>query len=152
MQSSMLPLKIRLPPRSPASGPNSTTQSHALSAASSCSTSKTVFPFDFKQPRASISILSSEGWRPIVGSSRTYVTPVKSIPSCVARRARWASPPESVEASRSRLMYDSPTLSKKPSLSLNPVKASFTGSYFFISKSLFTKARALSTLIAQNLS
>jgi hypothetical protein len=34
--------------------------------------------------------------RPIDGSSSTYITPESSLPSWLARRMRWASPPESV--------------------------------------------------------
>ena len=40
------------------------------------------------------------GAGPIDGSSRTYSTPVRFDPICVARRMRWPSPPESVAALR----------------------------------------------------
>ena len=42
----------------------------------------------------------SRGCRPIVGSSSTYSTPHRPLPTWLARRMRWASPPESVGAAR----------------------------------------------------
>ncbi len=45
----------------------------------------------------------SRACNPIEGSSRTYKTPRRREPICVARRMRCASPPESVAAERSRL-------------------------------------------------
>ena len=39
--------------------------------------------------------------RPIEGSSRMYITPVRPEPTWLARRMRCASPPESVSALRS---------------------------------------------------
>ena len=69
--SSAVPLKTSLPPFSPASGPSSTIQSAALRAASSCSTSSTVLPPSRRLRRAPMSMSSSAGCSPIVGSSST---------------------------------------------------------------------------------
>src|SRR5438128_4323026 len=49
------------------------------------------------------------------GSSRTYMTPDSSEPSCEARRMRCASPPDRVAAARSSVRYSRPTSSRKPS-------------------------------------
>ena len=54
----------------------------------------------------------SRWWRPIDGSSSTYSTPVRPEPICVARRIRWASPPESDPAERASDRYVRPTSSR----------------------------------------
>src|SRR3989344_9325678 len=47
----------------------------------------------------------------MVGSSSTYRAPTRPLPSCEARRIRWASPPLKVLALRSSVRYSMPTLS-----------------------------------------
>jgi hypothetical protein len=41
--------------------------------------------------------------RPMEGSSRMYITPTRPAPIWLARRMRWASPPDRVSALRSRV-------------------------------------------------
>ena len=48
----------------------------------------------------------------MLGSSRTYNTPVKREPICVAKRIRCASPPLSVPALRFSVKYSKPTFIK----------------------------------------
>ena len=88
------------PPCTPAPGPMSITWSAARIASSSCSTTITVLP----RSRRWISVPSrrslSRWCRPIDGSSSTYITPTRPAPIWLARRIRWASPPESVSAER----------------------------------------------------
>ena len=93
-----LPEKTILPPLIPASGPTSTILSADRIVSSSCSTTKTVFPLFFKSFKESINLELSLGCNPIVGSSRTYVTPVKFAPSCEANLILCASPPDKVGA------------------------------------------------------
>src|SRR3990167_6644547 len=45
----------------------------------------------------------------MVGSSRTYNTPLKPEPIWEARRILWASPPDRLPASLSRVKYSRPT-------------------------------------------
>ena len=54
----------------------------------------------------------------MLGSSKTYKTPVNPLPICDAKRILCASPPESEPAWRERVKYDKPTSLKKLSLSL----------------------------------
>ena len=61
---------------------------------------------------ALISRSLSRGCKPIVGSSRTYNTPHNPLPSWLANRIRWASPPDSVLADRSSVRYSKPTSAK----------------------------------------
>ncbi len=49
-------------------------------------------------------IVGNWRWRPILGSSSTYITPVSPKPSCAAKRMRCNSPPESVFTVRSKLI------------------------------------------------
>lgn len=90
------PLCTTLPPCSPAPGPMSTTQSATLMVSSSCSTTMSVLPMSRSRTRVSISRWLSRWCRPMDGSSRTYRTPTRPEPIWVARRMRWASPPERV--------------------------------------------------------
>ncbi len=89
------------PPCSPAPGPMSMTQSAVRIVSSSCSTTRTVLPRSRSRVSVAISLALSRWWRPIEGSSRMYRTPIRLEPIWVARRMRWASPPESVWLVRS---------------------------------------------------
>ena len=67
-------------------------------------------------------------------------------PICVARRMRWASPPESVPAERERVRYSRPTSHRKPrrlSISLRIWRA--MRSSFSVRVSWERKLRALRT-------
>ena len=70
------------------------------STSRSCSTMSSVLPRSRSFCSAAIRRALSRGWRPIVGSSSTYSTPQRPLPTWLARRMRWASPPESVGAAR----------------------------------------------------
>jgi hypothetical protein len=59
---------------------------------------------EIAQVRQRFSSRSLSRWcRPMDGSSRMYMTPTSPAPIWLARRMRWASPPESVSALRSRV-------------------------------------------------
>ena len=87
-----------LPPCFPAPGPMSIIWSADLIASSSCSTTITVFPRFFRLLRVLISFVLSLWWRPIEGSSRTYVTPTNPEPIWLASLILCASPPDKVSA------------------------------------------------------
>ena len=89
------------PPCSPAPGPMSTTQSAVRIVSSSCSTTSRVLPRSRRRVSVAISFALSRWWSPMEGSSRMYSTPTRELPIWVARRIRWASPPDSVELVRS---------------------------------------------------
>ena len=57
-----------------------------------------------------------DGRSPMLGSSRTYVTPVRAEPIWLARFILCASPPESEFVLRLRVRYPSPTESRNLSL------------------------------------
>ena len=76
---------------------------------SSCSTTTTVLPSSRIEHRVSMSRALSRWCRPTEGSSRTYRRPCIRAPICVARRRRWASPPESEVVARSRVRYPRPS-------------------------------------------
>ena len=82
----------------PAPGPISIIWSADLIASSSCSTTITVFPSSLRLFNVLISFVLSLWWRPIDGSSRTYVTPTRPEPIWLANLIRWASPPDNVSA------------------------------------------------------
>ncbi len=67
---------------------------------SSCSTTITVLPRSRSRSRVAISFSLSRWWRPIEGSSSTYMTPTRLDPIWVASRIRCASPPDRVRAER----------------------------------------------------
>src|SRR5579864_2656213 len=79
---------------------------------SSCSTTTTVLPASRRHSTMVIKRPTSRGWRPIEGSSSTYIMLTSPDPSAVVRATRWASPPESVRARRSRVRYPSPIWSR----------------------------------------
>ena len=89
-----------LPPCSPAPGPISTTKSASRMASSSCSTTITLLPKSRRRLRVASRRSLSRWCRPMEGSSKTYITPVRPLPIWLARRMRWASPPERVSAER----------------------------------------------------
>ena len=91
------------PPWTPAPGPRSTTWSAARMASSSCSTTMTVLPMSRRWVRVRSRRALSRWCRPMEGSSRMYMTPTRPAPIWLARRMRWASPPERVSALRSRV-------------------------------------------------
>ena len=66
-----LPDATIVPPSSPAPGPMSMIQSLAAATDMSCSTTTTVFPASTSPPSWVISFSTSEGCRPVVGSSST---------------------------------------------------------------------------------
>ena len=101
------------PPCGPAPGPISITWSAAAITSMSCSTTTIVLPAPRNPETRPSSRLVSRAWRPAVGSSSTYVTPVRPDLSAAASRTRCASPPESVDAARSRPRYPSPA-SRRP--------------------------------------
>ena len=70
---------------------------------SSCSTTSTLLPMSRKCLSVPIRRSLSRWCRPMLGSSSTYMTPVRPEPICEARRMRCDSPPDSVSALRSRL-------------------------------------------------
>ena len=87
-----VPCATRWPPCAPAPGPRSMTWSASRMASSSCSTTITVLP----RSRSCLSVPSrrwlSRWCRPIEGSSRMYMTPVRPEPTWLARRMRWDFP------------------------------------------------------------
>ena len=90
-----VPSLIILPPKRPAFGPISITQSARSIMSLSCSTTKTELPISRKFSSELISRSLSLWCKPILGSSKIYNTPTNCEPICVARRMRCASPPES---------------------------------------------------------
>ena len=96
-----VPAAIMFPPWTPAPGPTSIIQSEASIVSSSCSTTRTLFPRSRIDFNVLISLSLSRWCSPILGSSRTYKTPIKLEPICVAKRIRCASPPDKVPATRS---------------------------------------------------
>ena len=96
--SSREPLAHISPPWTPAPGPISIIKSAHLIASSSCSTTITVFPRSLRFLRVLISFSLSRWWRPIDGSSSTYVTPTRPDPIWLANLILWASPPDNVSA------------------------------------------------------
>ena len=86
------------PPCFPAPGPISIIWSAHLIASSSCSTTITVFPRLLRLFKVFINFSLSLWWRPIEGSSRTYVTPTNPEPIWLANLILWASPPDNVSA------------------------------------------------------
>ena len=78
--SSNSPLTSTFPPSLPAPGPMSTSQSACLRVASSCSTTSKVFPSSVSSLKVSKRRSLSLGCKPILGSSRTYITPVNLVP------------------------------------------------------------------------
>ena len=95
------PLYSTRPPCVPAPGPRSTSQSASAITCGLCSTTNTEFPAARKRFKAVSSSSVSAGCSPAEGSSRTYKTPNKPLPSCVARCSRCNSPPDSVAVVRS---------------------------------------------------
>lgn len=71
IKSSYAQLKINSPPKSPAPGPISTTQSEAFINSSLCSTTMIVFPMVWSFLMAVMAFLISQVSSPIVGSSKT---------------------------------------------------------------------------------
>ena len=96
--SSAVPWAITYPPWTPAPGPISITWSAAYIVSVSCSTTITEFPKSRNFFRVAINLLLSLWCRPMLGSSSTYITPVKPDPIWVASLILWDSPPESVAA------------------------------------------------------
>ncbi len=89
-----VPAATTRPPRSPASGPRSITQSALLMTSRLCSITTTVLPASTSRPRTSSSRRTSSKWRPVVGSSSMYsVRPVSRRPSSRARLAPAAPHP-----------------------------------------------------------
>ena len=80
INSSNVPLTTISPPSLPAPGPMSTIQSACLKVASSCSTTMRVLPRSVSSLSVSSSLPLSLGWSPMLGSSRTYITPVSLVP------------------------------------------------------------------------
>ena len=101
--SSREPLAHISPPWTPAPGPISIIKSAHLIASSSCSTTITVCPRSLRFLRVLISFSLSRWWRPIDGSSSTYVTPTRPDPIWLANLILWASPPDNVSALLSRV-------------------------------------------------
>ncbi len=85
--------------------------SAARITSSSCSTTITVLPKSRKDFKTLTMRSVSLGWRPMLGSSNTYIEPTSALPSEVASLIRWYSPPDNVEVSLLRVRYPSPTLS-----------------------------------------
>ena len=96
--SSGVPAQMTCPPWTPAPGPISTIKSEAFIVSSSCSTTRTLFPKSLISCKDLISFSLSLWCKPIDGSSKTYNTPVRRVPIWVARRIRWASPPDNPPA------------------------------------------------------
>ena len=85
---------------------------------SSCSTTISVLP----RSRSRCSVINSLSlslWcKPIEGSSRIYSTPISEEPIWVARRIRWLSPPDKVDAALDKVRYCRPTSIKNCSRDL----------------------------------
>ena len=77
---SKVPFETTVPPCLPAPGPKSTIQSACLNVSSSCSTTRRVFPISVNSLRVASNLELSLGCNPILGSSRTYITPVNLVP------------------------------------------------------------------------
>ena len=107
--SAAVPAATTRPPCSPAPGPMSMRWSDARIMSSSCSTTSTVLPISRRRSRVPMSLRLSRWCRPMDGSSRMYSTPTRPAPIWVARRMRWASPPDRVPAARARFRYPTPT-------------------------------------------
>ena len=84
----------------------------------SCSTTIKVLPKSRISRRDLINFSLSFWWRPILGSSRTYNTPVNLDPIWVASLILWASPPDKVPADLAKVKYSRPTFFKKVNLFL----------------------------------
>ena len=98
-----VPSAMILPPCTPAPTPTSMIWSARRMASSSCSTTITVLPKSRKRVNVCSSRSLSRWCKPIDGSSSTYITPIKPAPIWLARRIRWASPPDRVSAERARV-------------------------------------------------
>ncbi len=98
---SKVPSKQTVPPTEPAPGPRSTTWSAIAITCGLCSTTSTVLPLSRSRSSSSFMRWMSWGCRPIVGSSKTYVTSVSEEPRWRIIFVRCASPPESEPAGRS---------------------------------------------------
>ncbi len=90
---STLPSKTISPPAVPGAGPRSTTWSAIAMTSGLCSTTSTVLPLSRSRSSSSFIRWMSCGCRPIVGSSKTYVTSVSDDPGggpswCAAPRPR----------------------------------------------------------------
>jgi len=118
LTSSAVPCAITLPPWTPAPGPISIIWSAAYIVSSSCSTINNVFPRSLNFLSVAINLSLSLWWRPILGSSKIYITPVSPEPIWVAKRIRCASPPDKVPALLDNVRYSSPTSIKNWSLLL----------------------------------
>ena len=103
MISSGVPWATTWPPCSPAPGPISTIWSAESMVSSSCSTTMRVLPRSRIPFRVASSRALSRWCRPMLGSSRIYSTPTSPEPIWVAKRIRWASPPDRVPAERDRV-------------------------------------------------
>ena len=82
------PFETILPPALPAPGPMSTSQSACRNVASSCSTTMSVLPNSQSSRNVDSNRSLSRLCKPMLGSSRTYMTPVKRVPIWVANLMR----------------------------------------------------------------
>ena len=82
----------------PAPGPRSTTWSAMAIVSGLCSTTSTVLPLSRSRSSSSFIRWMSCGCRPMVGSSKTYVTSVSEDPRWRIILTRCASPPDRVPA------------------------------------------------------
>ena len=98
-----VPSAITWPPCTPAPTPMSMIWSARRMASSSCSTTITVLPRSRKRVSVCSKRSLSRWCKPMDGSSSTYITPIKPAPIWLARRMRWASPPDKVSAERARV-------------------------------------------------
>ena len=93
--SSGVPSAIISPPSFPPSGPRSMTQSDSSITSSWCSITTTVFPILTRWSKTFISLSTSWGCSPVVGSSKRYrVLPAVLVESSLASFSLWASPPK----------------------------------------------------------
>ena len=102
MTSSSVPWDTTSPPLLPAPGPISIIQSDILRALTSWSTRMTELPWSTRPRTMPIIPSRLEGWSPMDGSSRTYMTPVVRFLRALASWTLWRSPVDRVDPARSR--------------------------------------------------
>ena len=120
---STVPSKQTVPPPVPAPGPRSTTWSAIAMVSGLCSTTSTVLPLSRSCSSRWFIRSMSCGCRPIVGSSKTYVTSVSDEPRWRIILVRCASPPDRVPAGRSSERYPRPISSNESSRCCSPVSS-----------------------------
>src|ERR687895_1592116 len=123
---STVPSKQTVPPAVPAPGPRSTTWSAIAIVSGSCSTTSTVLPLSRSCSSRSFIRWTSCGCRPMVGSSKTYVTSVSDDPRWRIILVRCASPPDRVPDGRSSERYPNPISANESKRCCSPMSSGAT--------------------------